>query len=113
MRNKKKGQALIEFVLILPMLLLITLGVFDYINIQNKKYELANHLDYISQLYLNDEESSLNQYIEKNNLIFNKTKVETETTLTLTKSIDLLAPGLNLILSDPFIITVKKVVYDE
>ena len=113
MRNKKKGQALIEFVLILPMLLLITLGVFDYINIQNKKYELANHLDYISQLYLNDEESSLNQYIEKNNLIFNKTKVETETTLTLTKTIDLLAPGLNLILSDPFIITVKKVVYDE
>ena len=31
----RKGQALIEFVLILPMLLLVTLGVFDYVNIQN------------------------------------------------------------------------------
>ena len=48
MKNNK-GQALIEFILILPILLIITIGIFDLFNIQNKKYELANELDYISE----------------------------------------------------------------
>lgn len=113
MRNKQKGQALIEFVLILPMLLLVTLGVFDYVNIQNKKYELANHLDYISQLYLNNETLKLNNYVKENNIIMDTDKNDTEVTITLTKAVNLVAPGLNIILDDPFIITVKRVVYDE
>lgn len=113
MRNKQKGQALIEFVLILPMLLLVTLGIFDYVNIQNKKYELSNHLDYISELYLNKEITKLNNYVKENNLILNTNKEDIEVTITLKKSVDLIAPGLNIILDDPFIITVKKVVYDE
>ena len=33
--------------------------IFDLFNIQNKKYELANDLDYISELYINNKENEI------------------------------------------------------
>ena len=47
----KKGQALIEFVLILPVLLLIIIMMIDVGNIFIKKYELNKDLETISDLY--------------------------------------------------------------
>ena len=38
----RKGQALIEFVLILPVLILILFIIFDFGNIFYSKYELQN-----------------------------------------------------------------------
>ena len=40
----KKGQALVEFILILPVLLLILMAMIDIGNIFLKKYELENSL---------------------------------------------------------------------
>ena len=63
MMKNNKGQALIEFILILPILLILTIGIFDLFNIQNKKYELANDLDYISELYINNKENEIEEYL--------------------------------------------------
>ena len=38
MGKNSKGQALIEFILILPILLILTIGIFDLFNMQNQKY---------------------------------------------------------------------------
>ena len=57
MGKNSKGQALIEFILILPILLILTIGIFDLFNMQNQKYELSNDLDYVSELYINGKQN--------------------------------------------------------
>ena len=38
----KKGQALIEFIIILPIFIMIMLAVFDYVRIYSEKSNLEN-----------------------------------------------------------------------
>lgn len=108
-----KGQALIEFILILPILLILTIGVFDLFNLQNKKYELSNELDYISELYINGKENEINNYLQNKNIMFEKNINSEFTELKLKQQIDLITPLLNKILQDPYEITVKRSVYNE
>ena len=112
MKNNK-GQALIEFILILPILLILTIGIFDLFNIQNKKYELANDLDYISVLYINNRENEALEYLNKKEILLTRVQNENFLELTLTKKVNLITPGLNKILENPFTITVKRSVYNE
>lgn len=113
MMKNNKGQALIEFILILPILLILTIGIFDLFNIQNKKYELANDLDYISELYINNKENEIEEYLNKKEILLTKVQNENFLELTLTKKVNLITPGLNKILENPFTITVKRSVYNE
>ena len=113
MMKNNKGQALIEFILILPILLILTIGIFDLFNIQNKKYELANDLDYISELYINNKENEIEEYLNKKEILLTKIQNENFLELTLTKKVNLITPGLNKILENPFTITVKRSVYNE
>ena len=46
-----KGQALVEFIIILPVALLLVLGVIDFGNIIYKKYTLENDLNTVVDLY--------------------------------------------------------------
>ena len=46
-----RGQALVEFVIILPILIFTCLAVFDLGNIIVKKYALENDLDTIVNMY--------------------------------------------------------------
>ena len=113
MMENSKGQALIEFILILPILLILTIGIFDLFNIQNKKYELSNDLDYISELYINNKENEIAEYLNKKEILLTTVKNGNFLELTLTKKVKLITPGLNKILENPFTITVKRSVYDE
>ena len=51
----KKGQALVEFILILPVLLLIVMALIDIGNIFLKKYDLNKDLETVTELYKNGE----------------------------------------------------------
>ena len=48
---KDKGQALIEFVLILPVILLILLYIIEFGRITLKKQQLESNMDLIVNLY--------------------------------------------------------------
>ena len=50
MKNKK-GQALVEFVVIMPIFIMLLISIIDLGNIIYKKYHLENDLDYIVDLY--------------------------------------------------------------
>ena len=41
----KKGQALIEFIIILPIFLILVMGIFDFGNIMYQRYKLENSFD--------------------------------------------------------------------
>ena len=100
----KKGQALIEFIIILPIFLILVMGIFDFGNIMYQRYKLENSVDYISELYENDIQDNLKIYLE-NNSIEMYTKLEEDyAVLELNKKVDVITPGLNLILGDEIVL---------
>lgn len=113
MGKNSKGQALIEFILILPILLILTIGIFDLFNMQNQKYELSNDLDYVSELYINGKQNEINEYLNNKNIVMDQKIDGTFIEIKLTKKIKLITPLLNKILSNPYEISVKRSVYYE
>ena len=113
MGKNGKGQALIEFILILPILLILTIGIFDLFNMQNQKYELSNDLDYVSELYINGKQNEINEYLNNKNIVMEQKIDGTFIEIRLTKKVKLITPLLNKILSNPYEISVKRSVYYE
>lgn len=109
----KKGQALVEFILILPVLLLIVMALIDVGNIFLKKYELNNDLETVTELYKNNNEKELSLYLSSEDLTLDESKTNEMTTLTLKKTIEINAPGLTNILGKNYQIEVKKTFYNE
>lgn len=114
----KKGQALIEFVLILPILIMLILAVIDFGRIFVNKNELETSLGVINDI----DRNSIDYDSVYNEVNKNKTKkinvsvggvVDGYVTITLTRQIDLVTPGLNLILSSPYEVKVTRVIKYE
>ncbi len=110
---KNKGQALVEFIIILPILLLLLLGIIDFGNIIYKKYTLENDLDQIVNLVKQKNEAGINTYIKQNNLTSNIEANSDTTSITLTKKITINTPGLNKILGKNYQIEAKRVILNE
>ena len=109
---KNKGQALVEFIVILPILLLIIMGITDFGNILYKKYTLENDLDYVVDLYRNQDIYKINEYAKENdfNVSYNTSSV---TTITLNKKVNVNTPLLNNILGKKYEIKVERKIYEE
>ena len=108
----RKGQALVEFVLILPLFILMLFAIVDFGFIFNKKSEMENmsvdiinligngkSIDEISKIYSDvviDEEYG-NDFIK----------------IKLSKEVNIMTPGLNLILGDPYKVEVERIIPNE
>ena len=104
-----RGQALIEFVLILPIFILILFAVIDFGIIFNKKSNLENDSVDIINLYKNGK--SLNDLDE----LYEDNKIDISNDgeyykFTISTSINLITPGLNRILGEPYVIYVERIV---
>lgn len=112
MRNNKKGQALIEFVLILPIILLLTFGVIDFGRIIYSKTKLESTISDAVSLYLDNRD--LETISKKLDLDNDKIILEKDgTKLILIEKIQLLTPGLGQLLDNPYTVKVEKVIYNE
>lgn len=112
MRNKK-GQALIEFVLILPVFLLMIMGTIDLGNIIYKKYSLEGKMDYVVDLYKNESEVKLNNYLKEENLNLNLNQKTTYTEITLVDNTKVSTPILKEIIGNNYKVEVKRTIYEE
>lgn len=108
----KKGQALVEFVLILPVFVVFLLGIIDFGNVLYKKYHLENELDYVVELYKQNKMSDINNYINLNKLDFEYEVNGDMTTIKLSKKVDIVTPGASLIFDSPYTILVDRVIYN-
>ncbi|MGE5455659.1 MAG: TadE/TadG family type IV pilus assembly protein [Ignavibacteriales bacterium] len=108
----KRGQALVEFVLILPVFVMFLLGIVDFGNVLYKKYHLENDLDYVVELYKQNKMSDINNYISQNKLDFDYEINGDMTTIKLSKKVDIVTPGANLIFDSPYTILVDRVIYN-
>ena len=64
MKNNK-GQALVEFIIVLPILLLLIMAIIDLGNIFIKKYSIENDLDVVYDMYKVKDNNGINNYVKE------------------------------------------------
>ena len=105
----RKGQALVEFVLILPVFILILFAIVDFGTILSKKNELEN--DSIDIVLLINNGTNIDEIKSKySDLDIDLKDVDKYTEIKITKSINIITPGLNLILGNPYKVIVERVI---
>ncbi len=111
MKNNR-GQALIEFVLILPVLLLLIFALIDFGRIIVCKNHLEGVMNEISKL----DDNEIREYLNKDTdyTITYDIKIDDYRNITLTTKLDLVTPGLKNVLSNPYIVKVERsIVYEN
>lgn len=108
----RKGQALVEFVLILPVFILILFAIIDFGTILSKKSELENKSMDIVLLINNgtDIEDIKLKYIDLDISLTENGKYKE---IKITENVDIITPGLNLVLDDPYEIVVERVIPND
>lgn len=109
--KKNSGQALVEFVIILPIILVILLYIIEFGRITLKKYDLESNMELITELYKDKKQEEMNNYINTNNLKIEITKKDELTTITLRKNIKTNMPLINKILGNN--IETKRTIYEQ
>ena len=99
MKNNK-GQALIEFVLILPVLIIILMYAIDATKIAIEKNKIENDMNTIIDLYNKEKTQELNNYISNNNIEYKKNTKENLTTITIKRKIKFTMPLLKKIINE-------------
>lgn len=105
-----KGQALIEFVLILPIFLMILFVIVDFGTIFNNKSMLENDSAEIIEMYKNGSS------IQEINKIYSNVKISSSvyqtkyTKIVIKKDVKLITPGMNRILDNPYPIKIERII---
>lgn len=118
MKNQK-AQALIEFVLILPVLIMFLFSIIDFGTIFIRKSELENKINDayeaaksstdVSTLYSNIE-SAINKDSNKYSLELTFNNESDYMNIKLISEVKTITPGLNLIIGYPYKVTVERVI---
>lgn len=98
-----KGQALVEFIIILPVFILIMLVVFDYARIMQTKIELESVME--------DVTTNDNYNLDKNIVLSTKNNNE-YIDYTLTKNVKLTSPILVVILDKDYKVQTKRSIHE-
>ena len=108
-----KGQTLVEFILVVPIILLIFIALVDVGNIYIKKYDLSNDLSTVSELYENNEKQQLLAFVANEEITYKEEENGSFIKIILEKKVPINAPILTNILGKNFKITVSKNIYKE
>ena len=106
----RKGQALVEFVLILPVFLMILFTIVDFGNLLQSKTELQNQSVDIIRMIQNGDD------VQKVSARYSNIEIEVQSyqedyqKVILVEQIDLITPFLDRILGDPCMIQVERVI---
>lgn len=108
----RKGQALIEFILILPIFIIILFAVVDFGMILSKKSELENNSVDIVMMIKNGNtyEEVKNKYQDIELII---SEDDRYINIEISYNINVMTPGLNLVLGSPYKIVVKRSIPNE
>lgn len=103
----RKGQALVEFVLILPIFIMILFSIVDFGMIFNKKNELENiSIDIMNLLNNNNKIEEIQKEYPKVDIKL--TNEEKYTIVEISTKVNIITPGLNRVLSNPYIVKVER-----
>ena len=111
MKNKK-GQALVEFVIILPIFIFMLLSIIDIGKIIYFRNQLVSELNEVVDLYKNQK--SYDEIAEAMNLQEEGVTLEIKNqdneviTFFLKRDVEIITPGLNVIFDSPYTVTVER-----
>ena len=112
MKNNK-GQALVEFIIIMPIFLLILITIIDYSNIIFKKYALERDLDTISDMYKDNKLSMISSYANDKNIVLKYEESGNLTIINASTSVNVNSPILSRVLGNPYSIQTDKTIYNS
>lgn len=110
MKNNR-GQALVEFVIILPVFLLLVISVIDFGNIVSKKYSLENDIDVVTDMYKSEKYEEINTYTKNKDIKVSYSEDDELFIINLSKDVNIISPMLNLIFGKTYDIEVEKSIY--
>lgn len=112
--RNNKGQALVEFVLVMPIFIFIIMAMIDLGNIIYKKYNLENTLDTVVELYRQGESQKMAAYAAVENIDLDISSVSNDLTkVSVTKTINIVTPGLNNILGKDYTLSVDRTIFSK
>lgn len=116
MKNKK-GQALVEFVIILPIFIFMLLSIIDIGKIIYFRNQLVSELNEVVDLYKNqksyDEIADAMNLQEEGVTLEIKNQDNKVITFFLKRDVEIITPGLNVIFDSPYTVTVERVLSYE
>ena len=113
----KKGQALVEFIIILPILIMMLFSAMDAGRIILRQNELESLTGSVIEMYKEGKSyDELEEFLKENNKnntlkVTNKDNKYIE--FILESEIEFITPGLDKILGNPFYAKVRRVIYYE
>lgn len=112
----KKGQALVEFIIILPVFIFLVFGLIDFGKIIYIKNELTILLPDIEEMYKkNNAEEEITKMIKKNNKdnVLDIKLDEKYITFKISRDLNIITPGLNKIIGNPYKISEALVIEND
>lgn len=107
------GQALVEFVIILPISIFILFSMIDLGRILYYKNKLESQLEDVVVLYLSDSNRNIKEDLQKMDFELEINKDNAFLEFQLTKTMDIITPGLNIFFPSPYSVTTKRVIANE
>ncbi len=98
----KKGQALVEFLIIIPLFVMLFLAVFDYARIMQTKFDMETRLE---DVILNDQNFD-------DEMVLNINFEEGKKTYELSKEITIYSPVLSVFMGLNYEIKVERTIYE-
>ena len=111
----KRGQALVEFIIILPVMIFVGFIFIDFLLISYNKQKLENIITDVGEMYKNNETSDeINKFLSKNDsdVIVKFKNGEKYFVINLIKDYNFITPGLDNILQD-YEINIERTMYNE
>lgn len=105
--KSNKGQALIEFVLILPVALLLVFALIDCGRVLYQKNHLESVLNDVVITYKNT--GKIDKKLIKDTITSSVSNNDGYTTIALKEEVQLFTPFSNVILDNPFVINTERV----
>ena len=111
MKNKK-GQALVEFVIILPIFIFMLLSIIDIGKVIYFQNQLVSELNDVVDLYKNQKtyEEILNELNLQDEGVTLEIKNQDNEIITfyLKRDVEIITPALNVIFDNPHTVTVER-----
>ena len=111
MKNKK-GQALVEFVIILPIFIFMLLSIIDIGKVIYFQNQLVSELNDVVDLYKKQKtyEEILNELNLQDEGVTLEIKNQDNEIITfyLKRDVEIITPGLNVIFDNPHTVTVER-----
>ncbi|MBQ6841203.1 MAG: pilus assembly protein [Bacilli bacterium] len=100
----KKGQALVEFIIVMPIFVMLLLAAFDFVKIIQTKMTLESAIE---EVILD------NNYKLEDNVLLNKETENDMITYRLSKDVDITSPLITLVIDNSYKVMVERTVYAE